>query len=305
MQRNALVFFVSLLTLSVVAPDRVEAQSENMAKNHYLAGTSYYQQGRYAEAIREFEEAHRLSNKPELLYNIAQAHEKLGNLQQAVKYLEQYLEAPDLTNRLAAEEQLKNIKARLKVTGIQITCNELDAMVLLDGNEVGRTPLRGNLLVKPGFHEVKVTKKGYISYSAYVTVSPGRAVTVKAQLKAIQATVEPIGGADGSTDYSDAPGRKRVWTWVALGITGAAAVTAGVTGGVALSKADEARTKDDEAADSARTLALVSDVTLGIAVAGAVTTVVLFLVEGRSTERRERALLPVVGPGTVGLGARF
>jgi tetratricopeptide (TPR) repeat protein len=300
--RQALVFsFVALLML----PSHVAAQPENLAKNHYLAGKSYYQQGRYTEAIREFEEAHRLSNRPELLYNIAQAYEKLGNLEQAVKFLEQYLEAPDLSNRVAAEEHLKNLKARLKVTGIQITCNELDAIVLLDGDEIGRTPLRGNLLVKPGFHDVKVTKKGYISYSAFVTVSPGQVVVVKAQLKVIQARSEPIGGAEGSTDYSDTHRRKRIWTWVALGVTGAAAVTAGVTGGLALSKANEAQTKDDEAADSARTLALVSDITMGVAVAGAVATVVLFFVEGRSAERPRSALLPVIGPGTVGLSASF
>lgn len=301
--RQALVLFVAL-SLSVVAPDRVAAQSENMAKNHYLAGKSYYQQGRYTESIREFEEAHRLSSKPELLYNIAQAYEKLGNLAQAVKYLEQYLEAPDLSNRMAVEEHLKNLKARLKVTGIQVTCKELDAIVLLDNNEIGRTPLRGNLLVKPGFHEVKVTKKGYISYSAFVTVSPGKVVVVRAQLKPIQAASGPIGG-EAATDYTDTSKRKRLWTWVALGVAGAAAVTAGVTGGLALSEADKAQTKDDEAADSARTLALVSDITLGVAVAGAVAAVVLFFVEGRSAERPKSALIPVIGPGTVGLSASF
>ena len=61
------------------------------AKSHYKAGAGHYQKGKYAEAIREFEESYRLSRRPDILYNLAQCHDKLGDVEKTVEYLQRYL----------------------------------------------------------------------------------------------------------------------------------------------------------------------------------------------------------------------
>lgn len=61
------------------------------AKSHYKAAAAQYQKGRYTEAIREFEESYRLSRRPDILYNLAQCHDKLGDVEKTVEYLRRYL----------------------------------------------------------------------------------------------------------------------------------------------------------------------------------------------------------------------
>src|SRR5262249_17400145 len=62
------------------------------ARIHFQAGKQYYDRGHYNESISEFKEAYRLSNAPALLYNMAQAFEKMGDLQHAREYLQKYME---------------------------------------------------------------------------------------------------------------------------------------------------------------------------------------------------------------------
>jgi hypothetical protein len=58
---------------------------------------------------------------------------------------------------------------------------------------------------------------------------------------------------------------------------GIGAVAGGVLGGLALAKANDAELSDDSTADGARTLALVSDVSLGVGLASAAVGVVLMV----------------------------
>jgi tetratricopeptide (TPR) repeat protein len=86
---------------------------EERAKAHFLAGQSYYEQASYADALKEFNEAYRLSKKPALLYNIARCHESLAQYPEAIKLLERYLrDQPDTSDRSAIETRIANLKAR-------------------------------------------------------------------------------------------------------------------------------------------------------------------------------------------------
>ena len=72
------------------------AEPMEEAKLHYRAGASHYEAGRYADAIREFQAAYDASKKPEILFNIARAHTRLGHDEEAIAFLKRYLEAaPD------------------------------------------------------------------------------------------------------------------------------------------------------------------------------------------------------------------
>ncbi len=65
------------------------AQMEQ-AKALYANGKSLYDEGLYDQAVRAFEESYALSGQPALLFNIANAFERMGDLQSALDALNWY-----------------------------------------------------------------------------------------------------------------------------------------------------------------------------------------------------------------------
>src|SRR6478735_7800749 len=78
------------------------------AKEHYTRGTSFYDLGRYDDAIKEFEAAYQLKNDPAFLYNLAQSYRQAGNHEQALHFYKTYLRyVPKAPNRADIEEKIK------------------------------------------------------------------------------------------------------------------------------------------------------------------------------------------------------
>src|SRR5438309_1778022 len=88
------------------------------AKRHVDTGVEAYNASRYEEAVKEFELAYRLSNRPALLFNIARAEAKLGHEEAAIAFLRRYLEerpnAPDAPAVLAEVEARERAIANAK-----------------------------------------------------------------------------------------------------------------------------------------------------------------------------------------------
>ncbi len=109
-----------ILSLAVfLAPARGDAQDaasgstatteeDARARELYELGDRLYAHGQYDAAIDAFREAHRLSHRPLMLFNLANAQERAGYLADAVVSLEGYLphapveERTEVSNRLAA-----------------------------------------------------------------------------------------------------------------------------------------------------------------------------------------------------------
>jgi tetratricopeptide (TPR) repeat protein len=101
------------LVWSLARPALAMSEEDERAKAHFLAGQSYYDQASYADALKEFNEAYRLSKKPALLYNLARCYEGLGQLGDAVSMLERYLtDEPATPDRTSIEERIRNLKER-------------------------------------------------------------------------------------------------------------------------------------------------------------------------------------------------
>ena len=101
------------LVWSLARPALAMSEEDERAKAHFLAGQSYYDQASYADALKEFNEAYRLSKKSALLYNIARCFEGLGQLGDAVNMLERYLtDEPATPDRTSIEERIHNLKER-------------------------------------------------------------------------------------------------------------------------------------------------------------------------------------------------
>jgi tetratricopeptide (TPR) repeat protein len=70
----------------------------------YELGQQHYERAEFAQAVQCFEEAYALSGDTGLLFNLAQAHRKLGDCEQALGFYRSYLKAePDAADRGAVE----------------------------------------------------------------------------------------------------------------------------------------------------------------------------------------------------------
>jgi tetratricopeptide (TPR) repeat protein len=96
------------LALSSMVAVANEAPVSPEAKRHVDAGIEAYNGAHYDVAVKEFELAYRLSNRPALLFNIARAEAKQGHEEAAIAFLRRYLEerpnAPDAPAVLAEIE---------------------------------------------------------------------------------------------------------------------------------------------------------------------------------------------------------
>lgn len=90
------------------SPEEVEA-----AKRHFESGAEFFQRGNYTAARLEFEASYALTKYPQLLFNLGKTAEKLNQVPEAIRYLEQYLasnpseaDANEVRAKLAALRQL-------------------------------------------------------------------------------------------------------------------------------------------------------------------------------------------------------
>jgi tetratricopeptide (TPR) repeat protein len=89
--------------------------TDALARAKFQEGLRAFEEGRYGDALANFEEAHTLSRRAAILYNIGVCHERLGQHAEAITAFEAYLAAePGTPNRAAIERQIAAARARLQ-----------------------------------------------------------------------------------------------------------------------------------------------------------------------------------------------
>ncbi len=207
-------------------------------------GVQAYREGRYEQAIELFERANREKPHPALVYNIGQAHEKLGNVERAIAAFREYLRvSPDARDREEVERRIAALMERSAHThqALQITSSPSGAHVHVDGKLVGRTPWSGELAA--GEHSLELRLGGHRSSKRRIRIAD-RAVNVDVSLPPL-ASGSPEAPTGAVADHgSDGP-LVRPWTWVALGV--------GVAGLGAAGAFELARRGAEDDAESAST----------------------------------------------------
>ncbi len=88
--------------------------AEEQARLHFRAGLGLYDAGRFRQAAEEFEEAYRLSQRPELLFNAYVAYRDASDVEGAVRSLEAFLrEVEDVRDRVNLEARLSSMREAL------------------------------------------------------------------------------------------------------------------------------------------------------------------------------------------------
>ena len=103
------------LTAAVASaqPPAPAQESVERARQHYATGKSLYLAGKYREALTEFEAAHALDpTAVPLVYDIAVIHEKLGEIDQALRWLRDYL-----AMNIGPDERAKAETAKRRLEG--------------------------------------------------------------------------------------------------------------------------------------------------------------------------------------------
>jgi TolA-binding protein len=98
-----------------------EDMTDLKARGHFRLGREYYEQGRFADAAKEFEVAYGLSGRGELLFNVYLAYRDAQDVANAARALRGYLAA------VADVEEREHLTARLAALDAQLAQAEQDA----------------------------------------------------------------------------------------------------------------------------------------------------------------------------------
>jgi len=125
-------------------------------------GNAEYVQKNWEAARDAYRKSWDIKHHYTIAANLADVEMKMGHYAEAAAYLKYVLaNLPEskATERKAAEEQL--LECRNHLTVVRVATDVTDATVLVDGRDVGQTPLREDVLLEPGKHVISVTKPGY------------------------------------------------------------------------------------------------------------------------------------------------
>jgi tetratricopeptide (TPR) repeat protein len=89
------------------------ADADARAKQLYLDGDARYAEGDYEGARQRFEEAYRLSGRPALLFNIANALERMGRYEEALFHLRQYRASAPAELRERVDKRIAYLEERI------------------------------------------------------------------------------------------------------------------------------------------------------------------------------------------------
>lgn len=209
-----LVFGLALAAGVAGSADLARAQQppqrtadQEAADRHFKTGVTRFNEGKFGEALDEFERAYKISPHPLVLYNIAGCLRELGRYGEAVKHYKRFLgegvgKAP--ARRLAdAQSELQGIYAI--VTRVTVRSDPATGVsLLLDGAPLGTLPLDMPLILPPGDHKLTARAEGRAEVEQPLRLVAGKEATVELKLPAIAVVPGPKPGT--GTGTGTAPG---------------------------------------------------------------------------------------------------
>jgi hypothetical protein len=291
---------------SAAAQEPTDAQMET-ARAHFERGVELVGQEKWEEALVEFTASVGAMPTAPGLLNVGLCQRRLGRNLDAQRTFERFMSEFGATaeevDRQDAQVQLGELRGVLGRILVEV---DAGAELMVDDRPAGTAPLAGAIFVEPGEHTVVARLAGREPVSEPVAVAAGEEATVRIDLA--------LATTDGST-VADGDGVDPVWFWTMVGVTGAAAVAWGITGGLALA-ADADYASDPHRTDAQRAdgkaLAVGADVCGALTGAAAAATLVLAFFTDWDEESPDPGATvtgftatPVVGGMALGVLGRF
>jgi len=310
-------------------------QDEDKAKEHFLKGKAFVEEGACDKAIIELKASYDLKPSPLVLYNIAICYDELHQYASAMKYFKRFLvEAVDADQKTksAVADRIKELSSFLGTLDLKVAPD--GAEVFVDGESVGVSPI-GPVLLETGEHKVLAKKGGFVDVPPQtITMVSGETKTLaidlkKEEAKAIDAKVAGVAGGDTKAGGGKAgKGGKTVKMqetakkpkkklnpaafYACVGLTAAAALGAVFTGAFALKKSSDVEGMYDDdpgwkkTYDAGERLAVATDVLIGVSAAAAAATIGLAFFtdfkKGKQEKKTSLVFSPALANGSIALG---
>lgn len=218
------------------------------ARTSFETGVEALRQEDYPGALSAFQASWSLNPRPIVMFNIANCQAALFDYPAAIASFRIYLEVGAESEPADRMEDARGRIAELepRVGQVVLTVDPPGAQVLVDGRDVGTTPLADALRLGPGPHVLELRRDGFEAFRRELTVEQGERVEVVAVLLPAAPVVGPVEPPVGPLEPTpEEPEDDSVvgswWLWT---IVGAVVVGGAVTAGVLLWPSDE-RPADD------------------------------------------------------------
>ena len=132
------------------APANPDADAGKHALSLYNQGNTQFNLGHYEEALALFEKAYQTKPVVGLLYNAAQCHRLLGNLEQARRVYRSYInQTTDVKTRALAQEKLAEVESVLEASA-KSRLSAPTSLAPVDKSSQSGTPAEAEAAVKEG-----------------------------------------------------------------------------------------------------------------------------------------------------------
>ncbi len=156
---------IACMTLLLFSHPVLAGDTAETAKEVYDHGIELFKKNDYMGAMAEFQAAYAQKPHYSVLYNIAQCHVMVENNEEALKTFEMYLvqggDFIDADRRKLVEDEIERLQGLLCPMSLEISPD--GAAILLDGNEMGKSPYTKIEYLNPGQHTLIVQKSGFKS----------------------------------------------------------------------------------------------------------------------------------------------
>jgi tetratricopeptide (TPR) repeat protein len=277
------ILLIALLATRLAWAGTAEDRDRQAARTATRQATAAYNLGHYDEAASLYEEAYRLVPDPILLYNLGQSYRQANKLDKSLTAYRSYLRtAPEeAPNRGRVENWVRELEQTMSL--------QAKAAALKAAQEKEAQARAAPVAPAPPELQIAPVPPAKTAAEPLAPVVPAPAPTPE------------LGGQPAPPPVAASQGwwLGRTWTWIAAGSTlllagGAIAADLSMYAKIASSRshpcgADQYCYSPGDA-DAINTRMVTAEVLAGVAAAAAVTTIVLFFVEGRPV-----SVAPVVG----------
>lgn len=174
-----------MLSNAIISPALSQETDAKEAKRLFKEGNVLFIEKDYDAAIERFSASIELFPTYNGFYNLANSYRALRRYAEALAVIKEMRETLGTPSKPSVRKQFNSFETEIfAIVGIlRIRAKPNGATVLVDGREVGRTPLKKGLILGPGIHEVTVRKIGFEKRTVNAEVHSEQHSAIKIELK--------------------------------------------------------------------------------------------------------------------------
>jgi len=175
---------------------------DEAARILFQEGTRAYDAGRFDEARRRYENAFELSRRPELLYNIAQCHDRLDERPQALEFYQRFVtELPESSRAAVVNSRIEVLRRSLAEAGSPDEANDPEGEEASDVPE-DAAPDESRSLVGP-ITAFAVGGAGLITFAVAGIIAGARYGDAEAECNATGCNEDSLSGVQTAALVAD------------------------------------------------------------------------------------------------------